>query len=85
MVICARCRNTGQKLSASEDTILEPGKAPICMEPVRATIAVRRAGQAKVILLDHDGRATQRTLDARNGTFTLDGARDKTPYYAVQY
>ena len=55
------------------------------MEPVKAMITLRKPGAAKVILLDHDGRATEKLLPLRDGRFTLDGARDRTPYYLVRY
>jgi hypothetical protein len=55
------------------------------MEPVVASVRIGRPGAPKVILLDHDGRRTGRTLDMHDGAFTIDGARDKTPYYLLQY
>jgi hypothetical protein len=85
VVAMARARNTGMRLNETEDLLLERGKAPILLEPVKATITVHRSGSAKVIPLDHDGRRTERTLPVREGTFVIDGARDKTPYYLVEY
>ena len=85
VVVIARARNTGQKLSAAQDEILASGRGPILMEPVKASIAVRKRGVPRVMLLDHDGLATEKTLPVVNDTFTIDGARDKTPYYLVQY
>ena len=85
IVALARARNTGQKVSESEDRLLARGQAPVLMEPVKATITLRKPGAAKVILLDHDGRATEKSLPLRDGRFTLDGARDRTPYYLVRY
>jgi hypothetical protein len=38
-----------------------------------------------VFALDHDGRLTQTAIPVKNGVFTIDGARDKTPYYIVRY
>jgi hypothetical protein len=54
--------------------------------PFFSTVSVFRdpsAFRLKVLLLDHDGRRTEKTLPATNGQFTLDGARDQTPYYEV--
>jgi len=85
IVAIARARNTGQKLNAAEDEILESGTGPVLMEPVTAEISIRKAGNPKVILLDYDGSPSGRIMPVTGGTFTIDGIRDKTPYYLVQY
>jgi hypothetical protein len=85
VVAVARARNSQMKFSPSGDRLLAPGKSPILMEPVKAAITIRKAGSPKVFLLDHDGKMTDRTLPIENGTVTIDGARDKTPYYLVRY
>jgi hypothetical protein len=85
VVAIARARNTGMQVSAEGDQLLEKGEGPVLMEPVRATIALRRSGTPTVHLLDHDGRRTGKTLGVRDGTFEIDGARDRTPYYLVEY
>jgi hypothetical protein len=36
-------------------------------------------------VLDHDGFSTGQTIPVVDCAFTIDGARDKTPYYIVQY
>lgn len=79
----ARARNTGMKFSISGDELLDKGKGPVLMEPVKATIAVAGRRVASVRLLDHDGRRTEKTVPVSNGQFTLDGARDQTPYYEL--
>lgn len=81
----ARARNTGMKFNDAGDSLLDRGKPPILMEPVKATITLSRAGTPKLFLLDHDGLRTQTTLPVENGTFTIDGARDKTPYYLLEF
>jgi hypothetical protein len=85
VVAIARARNTGMKLNKSEDQILDQGESPILMESVRATIKLKRPGQAEVYLLDHDGLRTQKTLLVQNNTFEIDGNRDKTCYYLITY
>ena len=84
VVAVARARNTGMKV-LNDERILDPGKGPVVMEPVKAAISIRRRGNPAVILLDHNGRKTDRTLPAPGGTFEIDGARDKTCYYLVSY
>lgn len=79
----ARSRNTGTKILA--DTLLiEKGKAPLVMEPVKARITLKREPSA-VYLLDHDGILTKKMLPVENGSFEIDGAQDKTCYYLITY
>jgi hypothetical protein len=85
VVAIARARNTGMKFSPSGDRMLAQGAAPIRMEPVKARITLRKPGSATIVALDHDGKPTDKTLALEDRTFTLDGARDKTPYYLVRY
>jgi hypothetical protein len=85
VVAIARARNTGMKLNETEDQILDRGENPILMEPVRAKITLKRPGQPKVYLLDHDGLSTPQTLPVQNNTFEIDGNRDKTCYYLITY
>ncbi len=85
IVAIARARNTGQQLNEAEDQIIAPGAGPVLMEPVKAAITIRRAGSPEVIVLDHDGFSTDQTVPVVDGVFTIDGARDKTPYYIVRY
>jgi len=79
----ARARNTGMKFSVSGDELLDKGRGPVLLEPVKATIAFAGRSLTEVRLLDHDGRRTEKTLPVANGQFTLDGARDRTPYYEL--
>jgi len=83
VVALARARNTRMRFSADENEVLERGKGPILLEPVKATIAVAGRHMEKVNLLDHDGRRTDRTLSTTHGQFTIDGATDKTMYYEI--
>ncbi len=80
----ARARNTGMRVYL-DSRILNRGAAPVIMEPITARIAIRRNGSPTVHVLDHAGRKTGRTLPVTNGTFEINGARDKTCYYLVSY
>ncbi len=81
----ARARNTGMEFNDAGNSLLDRGKPPILMEPVKATITILKPGTPKLVLLDHDGLRTAATLPIENSTFTIDGARDKTPYYLVEF
>ena len=80
----ARARNTDMKIFA-DTVLLDKGKGPVLMEPVKAKIQLKRAGTPTVRLLDHDGAATDKTVPVQDGSFTIDGTRDKTCYYVVEY
>jgi hypothetical protein len=77
----ARARNTGMKV-LNDSVLLEKGSAPVVMEPVKARITVGRK-VSNVYLLNHDGIRTEKTLPVKDGSFEIDGARDKTCYYLV--
>jgi hypothetical protein len=93
IVAVARSRNTGMKVFG-DLYILDKGKSPVVMEPVKARIALKRALRERmtVHILDHDGCKTGRTLVADRsptadelGVISIDGARDKTCYYLVTF
>ena len=48
VVAMARARNTDMTFNDSEDAVLEKGRSPIRLEPVKATIKVARPEQARV-------------------------------------
>ena len=79
----ARARNTGMKFGPGGAELLDKGRAPILMEPVKAEIAFAGRRVKEVRLLDHDGRRTERTVPVNDSRFVVDGARDRTPYYEV--
>ena len=81
----ARARNTGMKFNEAGNELLEFGKAPVLMEPVVADITIRREGQPTVVLLDHEGCPTSKTLAIPNSLLSIDGRRDRTMYYLISY
>ncbi|MGA2256303.1 MAG: hypothetical protein ABSG53_16765 [Thermoguttaceae bacterium] len=81
----ARNCNAGFRILAFDGRVLDNGKAPIMLEPVKAAITIGGRSIAAVNVLDHDGRRTGKTLDTAGGTFTIDGARDKAIYYEVVF
>lgn len=79
----ARARNTGMRV-VDDEILLEPGTGPILMEPVKARIGITRAPK-RVVLLDHDGVPANKIIPVRNGVFEIDGARDRTCYYLLEF
>ena len=85
VTVAARIKNTGMRFSEDRKALASKGRDPILIEPVRATVTLRRKGRPSVYVLDHDGRRTEETLAIRNGRFEIDGARDRSMYYEVVY
>ena len=85
VVAIARARNTGMKVF-NDSRIVQRGRSPVVMEPVKAEILIGGKGPIKdVHVLDHSGRRTGKTIAVAEQTFTIDGARDKTCYYLVTF
>ena len=85
LTVVARNCNTGFKYFALDQRVLDNGKAPILLEPVQAAIAIAGRKVARVNVLDHDGRRTDKTLEVKDGRFAIDGRRDRTLYYEVVF
>jgi hypothetical protein len=81
----ARNCNTGFKFFTLDSHTLDNGHAPILLEPVKASLAIHGRRIAAVNVLDHNGRRTGKALPVLNDGFTIDGARDRTLYYEVQF
>lgn len=81
----ARNANSGFKILALDNRVLDNGNGPILLEPVKATIAIGKRAVAAVNVLDHDGKRTGQSLSVTGGTFTIDGARDRALYYEIVF
>lgn len=81
----ARARNTGMEFTADGKSLVNVGKAPILLEPVRVNLHLKRRGNPIVYVLDHAGNRTSQTIPVKNGRFVADGARYRTLYYEVVF
>lgn len=81
----ARNCNSGFTYFTVDNRVLENGKNPIMLEPVKAGITIFGREIAQVVILDHDGRETDQKVAVTNGAFTIDGVKDKTFYYEVVF
>jgi hypothetical protein len=81
----ARQSNTGFTYFTVDNRVLKNGGPPILLEPVKATVTIAGRKIESVHILDHDGRRTDRTLEVKDGIFTLDGTKDKAVYYEVVF
>jgi len=77
----ARARNSGMIVDEEKSQIVKPGAAPIMLEPVKAAVKTPFSGE--LLVLDQDGIAPTATREI-DGTFVLDGAKDKTPFYLIK-
>lgn len=86
-LLCAVARNgnSGFTYFTLDGRTLENGKAPILLEPVKATVRFAKRPIAVVNLLDHSGRRTGKTIPVSNGAFTLDSAKDQSIYYEIVF
>jgi hypothetical protein len=85
LTVLGRQSNTGFRYFTPDHKVLNNGRPPILLEPVKATVTVTGRPVARINVLDHDGRRTGRTVPVTSGRFTLDGARDKAIYYEVLF
>lgn len=81
VVAMARGRNTGSQLNPEGNCLLEKGNGPILMEPVQAEIKLSARGT--LLVLDHDGceQGVERPV---SGSFSIDGTKDRTPFYLIR-
>ncbi len=81
----ARARNTDMKYNEDHTELLENGKAPVLLEPVKLSLSIEGKTTLKCALLDHNGNKTPNQVKSENGVLTLDGAATKTMYYLVEF
>jgi hypothetical protein len=80
----ARVSNSGFKILTINNQVIDNGKAPILIEPVKFSFTSGRTISA-VNVLNQDGQRTGRSLDIKNKTVQIDTALDKTIYYEIVY
>ena len=86
-LVCALARNanSGFKYFAVDNRVLDNGKGPIMLEPVKATITLSGRKIAGVHVLDHDGRRNGKQLTVAGGQIAIDTGRDQAIYYEVVF
>jgi hypothetical protein len=83
--VMARQSNTGFAYFTPDNKLLDNGRPPILLEPVKATLSMAGRPIKAVYILDHDGRRTERMIAVTDGRFTLDGTKDRAVYYEVEF
>jgi hypothetical protein len=68
-----RAENSGMVYGPTRDTVLEPGRSPILMDPVRGTLRLRREGgpALRMYRLDGVGRRAEEISARREGETLL--------------
>ena len=79
----ARQRNTGMTLVGNKLTDI--GHPPIQLEGVRAHLSIDRGAMPIVTVLDMDGRRTKRTIPTTGTEISIDGAKEETIYWLLEY
>ncbi len=79
----ARNANKGMKVFIVNNNVIDNGTGPILLEPVKARFKVADRTIAQVIVLDLDGKLTDKTIEVKDGEFTIDTAKDKTIFYQI--
>lgn len=81
----ARTKNTGMQYNTDRTELLEIGKAPMLIEPVKVNLELKRKGKFSVHILDHSGRKTRQTLQTKGKSIVLDGNTSEAFYYLIEY
>jgi hypothetical protein len=81
----ARSSNSGCQVFSVDQHILNNGKSPVLIEPVKASFHFTKRAVAVVNILDQDGVRTGKTIPVQDGAFTIDGAQDHAFYYEVVF
>jgi hypothetical protein len=86
-----RAMPEGTVTDESSQTPMVRGDGPLLVEPVRATITLKRDEPCRVYALDHDGRRPADAVELpvtktpHGRRFTIDGAKHKATYYVVDF
>jgi hypothetical protein len=65
--------------------LLDVGKEPLLLEPVKVNLEFKRKEKYTVHVLDHLGRKTGKTIISRGGKVVLDGGATLAFYYLIEY
>jgi hypothetical protein len=84
VTLMGRTRDTGEEMSEDGKRLVKPGRAPIEIEGVRATIELAERPALKVNILDHDGRRTTLSHVPKDGhVLELESGKLKSMYFEV--
>lgn len=81
----ARVRNSGMVFAADSTWLLDVGVAPILAEGVIASVEFDGRTPKRVVVLDINGNPTDKELSLRNDRLRIDGARNQTFYYRLDF
>lgn len=85
ITVLARQSNTSFRYFTPDNKVIENGRSPILLEPVKAMVSFSGRVIESVNILDHNGQRTDRALPVKDGQFLIDGTKDKAIYYEVVF
>ncbi len=85
LTVVARAVSTGFTINTINNHMLNPGTAPLLMEPVQADITIDGRAVDAVNVLSQNGALTQKTIPTQGGAFHINSADDQTLYYQVVF
>ncbi|MEE9437910.1 MAG: beta-galactosidase [Saprospiraceae bacterium] len=81
----ARAQNTGMKYNSDKTELLEPGTAPILLEPVSLKLVFKGKKINRVNVLDHCGNRTNQVIKHKRNKVSIDGKNTKAIYYEIVF
>ena len=84
IILAAVARVYNTDMNVGKGLMINVGKAPMIVDPVKADITFKRK-KGTVHVLDQDGIETGKTYPLKNGRFELDTGRDQTIYYLIKF
>jgi hypothetical protein len=81
----ARAKNTGMRYSEDHSELTEVGESPLLLEPVNLTLSINGKEAKEIIILDHLGYATPKTIETEKNVLSFDGKETHAIYYLLKY
>ena len=81
----ARAKNTGMEYNKEHTELLDAGKAPLLIEPVRFSLSTSRKKAPRITVLDHYGNKTPEIINYGGEEIIIDGGITKSFYYLVEF
>ena len=78
----ARARNTGMQYDEEKTTLLDPGRAPVLLEPVDLNLTLDREITG-VFALDHAGQKHRQSLEFEGKQIKISGSETRALYYEI--
>ncbi|SHM58327.1 hypothetical protein SAMN04488057_102223 [Cyclobacterium lianum] len=81
----ARAKNTGMEYNKNKTELLDPGEAPVLIEPVSVELSLPDNRTFSVHVLDHTGNRTGKTLTTGGNRIRINGGETRAIYYEIEF